>query len=388
MLANARRRSSSGNLLSEGLDSFWDASAPRVHLGGTCTGEALLAQLATDNGPGKVWLGAPEHPEPLAAEIQRRDPGESSVLLGLTVQRSTSRLNPRPGDWLNVSWRQGKDWNVGGGFVLPSAPGDLMLRVPDFALTYATTPGQDARGEAVERLFEGFIVGRGRARASTCEIHSPVRLRGALLAAAHSPAPLLLLEASTGAATPCRLLLGPEAADEHAEVESLRLMPIGTPEPGIVAPGAPVTLLALVQGTTLAFGSRLVSTSRREWRIESPNTVMLLERRAIRRALMGLSLRFGLRTANGEDLPTPRVLDLSPGGVGLRLPTECADLLDDGLTFDFLAAGRRCTGTLAVRHREAFDEGHLRLGCAFVNTPRASARGFRALAADAMTYVM
>lgn len=388
MLATARRRSSSGNLLSEGLDSYWDASAPRIHLGDPCTGDAVLAQLGTGAGPGRVWLGAPEQPEPLLAEIQRADLGESSVLLGLQVQRSTSRLDPRPGDWLNVSWRQGADWNVGGGFVLPSVPGSLMLRVPDFALTYATTPGLDASGEAVERMFEGFIAGRGLARESKCEIHSPVRLRGALLAAAHAPTPLLLLDAATGQGTPCRLLLGPEAADEQAEVESLRLMPIGAPAADLVASGGAVTLFALVQGTTLAFASRMISTSRREWRVESPDAVMLLERRAIRRGLMGLSLRFGLRTPNGEDLPTPRLLDLSPGGVGLRLPTECADLLDDGLTFDFLAAGRRCTGTLVVRHREAFDEGHLRIGCAFVDTPRASARGFRALAADAMTYVM
>jgi hypothetical protein len=277
---------------------------------------------------------------------------------------------------------------MGGGFVLPSAPGGLMLRVPDFALTYPTTPGHDASSEAAERMFEGFIASRGRARASKCEIHSPVRLRGALLAAAHSPTPLLLLDAATGIGTPCRLLLGPEAADEHAEVESLRLMPIEGPEAHSLVPGSDVTLFALVQGTTLAFVARMVSTSRREWRIESPKTVLLLERRAIRRGLMGLSLRFGLRTATGEDLPTPRLLDLSPGGVGLRLPTACADLLDDGLTFDFLAAGRRCRGSLAVRHREAFDEGHLRIGCAFEDTPRASARGFRALAADAMTYVM
>jgi hypothetical protein len=388
MLATARRRSSSGNLLFEGLDSWWDASAPRVHLGAACAGEAVLAQLSAASGPQRVWLGAPEQPEPLAAEIQRVESGESSMLLELAVQRSTSRLNPRPGDWLNVSWRQGTAWSVGGGFVLPSAPGALTLRVPDFALSYATTPGLDANGEAMERMFEGFIAGRGLARESRCEIHSPVRLRGALLAAAHSPAPLLLLDASTGVATPCRLLLGPEAADEHAEVESLRLMPVGTPEGDALVPGGGVTLFALVQGATLAFVSRLVSTGRREWRIESPDTAMLLERRGLRRALMGLSLRFGLRTPEGEDLPTPRLLDLSPGGLGLRLPTSCADLLDDGLTFDFLAAGRRCTGTLAVRHREAFDEGHLRLGCAFVDTPRASARGFRALAADAMTYVM
>jgi hypothetical protein len=137
--------------------------------------------------------------------------------------------------------------------------------------------------------------------------------------------------------------------------------------PAVVRPGAPLAL-RWTTGSTVADAAGVVRASSRPGLAVGVKSVTETERRRLARIVPSSALHGTLASLAGRGHAACEVVDLSLGGVALRLPTK--DLAGLGarlaLRIDEAGTGSERPLELDVRSCRRVD-GHAVLGCAFVS---------------------